>query len=46
MVMINSIAGGVCDNTTSMIEWLITAYAVTIYNNNDTDNKDNGNTDK
>ena len=41
MIMVHSIVGGLHDNTASLITWLITAYAVTIYDNNDPDNKDN-----
>ena len=45
MVMIDILAGGVCDNTTSLIKRVIIAYAVTICNNshNGTDNSINQN---
>ena len=41
MVMIDILAGGVGKHTISLIKWLITAYAVTINDNNDPNNKDN-----
>ena len=40
MIMMHIIAGGVGTEVKFICKWLITAYAVTIYDNTDTDNTD------